>query len=201
MGAAGGVQRIRASLALVAGLWAGVAGAQAPDGAANGFDWRPQSTSLGLNPARAEIAIGCGSSLLPCRNRFEAEQATTLQDQLRWSMELGVLNLGSTGMAMSPGRQGLNVSLVGRQPLSVFGTRFSLYGKLGTTYGLADPSLAATPLASTDGGYGLSYGAGVSMAFTPRLSASFGFDSHELRLGGGPRDPVRATSLGLQYRY
>jgi OmpA-OmpF porin, OOP family len=201
MGAAGGVAAIRAGLAVAACVWATAAGAQALGAPSQGFDWRPQASSLGLSPARAEIAIGCGSSLLPCRNSFEAAQATTLQDQLRWSMEVGVLNLGSTGMALSPGRQGLNVSLVGRQPLSLFGARFSLYGKLGTTYGLTDPSLAATPLAGTDGGHGLSFGAGVSMAFTPRLSASFGFDSHELRLGGGPRDPVRATSLGLQYRY
>jgi hypothetical protein len=201
MGAGGHVAAIRAGLAIAACVWATASGAQALDAPSQGFDWRPQAAGLGLNPARAEIAIGCGSSLLPCRNSFEAAQATSLQDQLRWSMEMGVLNLGSTGMALSPGRQGLNVSLVGRQPLSVFGTRFSLYGKLGTTYGLTDPALAATPLAASEAGHGLSYGAGVSMAFTPRLSASFGFDSHELRLGGGPRDPVRSTSLGLQYRY
>jgi hypothetical protein len=53
-----------------------------------------------------------------------------------------------------------------------------------------------------DPNYGLSFGAGLSMSVTPRLSASFGFDSHDLRLGlTGPRDPVRSTSLGLQYRY
>jgi hypothetical protein len=53
-----------------------------------------------------------------------------------------------------------------------------------------------------ESGYGMSFGAGVSMDVTPRLSASFGFDNRDLRLGNtGARDPVRSTSLGLQYRY
>ena len=34
-----------------------------------------------------------------------------------------------------------------------------------------------------------------------KLPSTLGWDSHELRLGGGPRDSVRNTSLGLQYRY
>jgi hypothetical protein len=40
------------------------------------------------------------------------------------------------------------------------------------------------------------------MEVTPRLSATLGWDSYDLRLGGGiPRDTLRSTSLGLQYRY
>ena len=48
---------------------------------------------------------------------------------------------------------------------------------------------------------GLSYGAGVSYDFTPRLSATLEWDSNDFRFASGGRDPVRSTSLGLQYRY
>jgi OOP family OmpA-OmpF porin len=201
MGAAGGVW-IKGGLALAGLVLAASASAQLAAEPSGGFQWRSSGSNLGLNPAHAAVAIGCGSSLLPCRSPEEAAAASRLQDDhLRWTVELGVLNLGATGIALSPGRQGLNLSLVGRRPLSLFGSRFSVYGKLGTTYGVADPAVAATPVPPLEGGYGLSFGAGVSMDFTPRLSGSFGFDSHELRLGGGPRDPVRSTSLGLQFRY
>ena len=47
----------------------------------------------------------------------------------------------------------------------------------------------------------MSFGVGLSMAVTPRLSATLGLDSHEPRLGGGGREAVRAVGLGLQYRY
>lgn len=156
--------------------------------------------SLGLSAARAEVAIGCGSSLLPCRDRFAAAEASQLQDTLRWSMEANVLRPGSPGMGIASGRQGLALSLVGRRPVALFGSRFSLYGKLGATSSQVDPSLATMPVTALDSGHGLAFGAGVSMDFTPRLSASFGVDSYDLRLSG-QRDPVRATSLGLQYRY
>jgi hypothetical protein len=182
---------------------AGTAMAQtaATDGAA--LDWRPPAARLGLDPAKAQFNIGCGASLLPCREGAAASLASSaLPDTLRWSVEVDTL--GSTSLAsraVPANRQGLNLSLVGRKPL--FGSSFSVYGKLGTTYAVGDPALAAaTGTSPAEAGYGLSYGAGLSMNVTPRLSASFGFDSHELRLGStGPRDPVRSTSLGLQYRY
>ena len=178
-----------------------MAQAAATDGAA--LDWRPPAARLGLDPAKVQFSIGCGASLLPCRDTTTPSLASSaLPDSLRWSVELDALGGTSLASRAAPGtRQGLNLSLVGRKPL--FGSSFSVYGKLGTTYAAGDPALAAvTGTTPAEGGYGMSFGAGLSMTVTPRLSASFGFDSHELRLGsGGPRDPVRATSLGLQYRY
>ena len=183
---------------------AGTAMAQ-PASAADGatLDWRPPAARLGLDPAKVQFSIGCGASLLPCHDTTTPSLAgSTPPDSLRWSVELGALDTASLASRSTPGtRQGLNLSLVGRKPL--FGSSFSVYGKLGTTYAAGDPALAAaTGTTSAEGGYGMSYGAGLSMTVTSRLSASFGFDSHELRLGSsGPRDPVRSTSLGLQYRY
>lgn len=192
------------SLAVVGALMVagGPAGAQLVSPPADPWSASPAGARarLGLQPL--SVRIGCGASLLPCEAEAAALQAGRPDSGFRWNVELSPLRLG-TADRLSPNaeRDGLNLSLVGRQPL--FGSRFSVYGKLGTTYGYPD---AGTPLlgstgAGPDGAYGLSFGAGLSMAVTPRLSATLGLDSHELRLGAGGHEAVRAVGLGLQYRY
>jgi hypothetical protein len=47
---------------------------------------------------------------------------------------------------------------------------------------------------------GPSYGIGLRWDFSPRLSAVVGWDNYDYRPAGTERD-VRATSLGLQWRY
>lgn len=129
--------------------------------------------SLGLNLSRSQSVLPCGSTALFCDKGDRFDRAY-LQD--------------------------FNLSVVGKTP--PLWQTLRLYGKLGTTYGRADASaLAASALAGTDKGFGLSYGAGVSFAFTPRLSATLEWDSNDFRLPGAGRDAVRSTSLGLQYRY
>lgn len=171
------------------------AGAAAPD-------WRTPGARLGLDPDRVQLKIGCGASLLPCRTEAQAFAARNARDSLRWSIEVGTpLDAAAASHAAPTQRQGLDMSLVGRKPL--FGSSFSVYGKLGTTYSYFDPAAAVGyGPGPSDAGYGIAYGAGLSMDVTSRLSASFGFDNRDLRLGStGGRDPVRSTSLGLQYRY
>ena len=157
---------------------------------------RTASSGLGLQ-ARTQVPVGCGASLLPCapEQSFAARQPGSL----RWSVETASVSLGAAARQAFPGtRQGLNLSLVGRKPL--FGSSFSVYGRVGST--IASPEQAGMPASGMGGdtGHGLSFGAGISMDFTPRLSATFGWDSYDLRLGG-PRENLRSTSLGLQYRY
>jgi OmpA-OmpF porin, OOP family len=117
-----------------------------------------------------------------------------------WGAQVGLLDLGDLSRSGADTRaRGLNLSLVGRVPL---GAKFSGWGRVGTTYSQAmSPSLAWGLAGSHDGGFGLSYGLGVSWDFSPRLSAVVEWDSHDLRFHGVGRDPVRATSLGLRYRY
>ena len=78
-----------------------------------------------------------------------------------------------------------------------------MYGKVGASYGRSDTAMLAGlgPNALGETGYGLSWGAGLSYDFTPRVSAVLEWDNHDLRFGGASREPVRATSLGLQFRY
>jgi hypothetical protein len=52
-----------------------------------------------------------------------------------------------------------------------------------------------------ESGYRLTYGVGLSWDFTPRLSATLGWDSYDLRTAGSEREPVRFTNIGLQWRY
>ena len=52
---------------------------------------------------------------------------------------------------------------------------------------------------ATEGG--LTYGVGLSWDFSRSGSASVGWDSYDLRSAAGEARDVRATSLGLQWRY
>jgi hypothetical protein len=86
--------------------------------------------------------------------------------------------------------KGPGVSVVGKTGAA---PELGFYGRVGTT--------TSRPLvgAATEGG--LTYGIGFSWDFSRRGSASLGWDSYDLRTATGePRD-VRATSLGLQWRY
>lgn len=179
-------------------------GVRASSGGAGSSLWAPGSgrNSIGLNLGRSEYRVGCGNALFGCddEDRYvHLYGRSMVNDYL--GAELGLLDLGSVDRGGgSTKAQGINLSLVGRAPL---GNAFSLYGKLGTTYGRTRTS--ASPLSGlpegTENGFGLAYGAGVSYDVTPRLSAVLEWDSHDFRFAGSGRDPVRATSLGLQYRY
>ena len=123
-----------------------------------------------------------------------------------WSATSGGSNWATSTWDASPARvaetraQGLNLSLVGKAQVA---RSLRVFGKVGSTYGRSETAaLAASSIATgSEQGFGLSYGAGVSYDFTPRLSATLELDSNDFRFAGGGRDPVRSTSLGLQYRY
>jgi hypothetical protein len=81
------------------------------------------------------------------------------------------------------------VSVVGRASFGA--SSLGLFGRVGSGTSVRTAALG------TDSGFGLSYGAGLSWDFSPRASATLGWDSYDLRPGGA----VRSTSLGLQLRY
>jgi len=158
---------------------------------------------LGLNLGRSHYNVPCGTNVsLLCDDTDRSVQlygGTAVSGF--WGVELGYLNMGRIGRAGGTTRaQGLNLSLVGKAPL---GRSFGVFGKVGTTYGRTESSALSSSgiAAGNDHGFGLSYGAGMSFDFTPRLSATLQWDSNDFRFAGSGRDPVRSTSLGLQYRY
>lgn len=197
-------------LSAAAACITGSALAQAPAGGATG----PSASSersivpatsrsyVGINLGRSRYSVPCGATALNCDRTDSAVQisAGTMLGNF-WGVELGYLDMGRIDRGGGSTRaQGLNLSLVGKAPVW---QSVGVFGKLGTTYGRTETSaLAGSGLATgSERGFGLSYGAGVSYDLTPRLSATLGWESHDFRFAGSGREPVRATSLGLQYRY
>jgi OOP family OmpA-OmpF porin len=162
--------------------------------------WLPGGRSyLGLNPGRARTGA-CASTDLTCQTTQTSPQfyAGTMLGNF-WGVELAYSNAARFSRAAGDApAQGLTFSLVGKTQLM---PSVGLYGKLGTTYGRGDPLSAARLASGADRGSGLSFGAGLSVDFTPRLSATLQWDSTEVPVTMGGRDPVRSTSLGLKYRY
>lgn len=156
---------------------------------------------LGLSLGRSTYKLSCPTASLTCDDSDTAVRlygGTMVGNH--WGVEIGYLDLGR--MAREGGKtraQGLNLSLVGKAPLV---SALGVFGRLGTTYGRTETTASGAAIAAgTERGFGLSYGAGLSYDFTPRLSATLEWDSNDFRFAGGGRDPVRSTSLGLQYRY
>jgi OmpA-OmpF porin, OOP family len=165
--------------------------------------WLPGSRSyLGLNLGRSRYNVSCSTTALLCddSDRPAEVYAGTMVGNF-WGVELGYLNMGRIARESGETRaQGLNLSLVGKAQVA---PSLRVFGKVGSTYGRSETAaLAASSIATgSEQGFGLSYGAGVSYDITPRLSATLELDSNDFRFAGGGRDPVRSTSLGLQYRY
>lgn len=108
---------------------------------------------------------------------------------------------GHLGLSLGHSRQEISyVGLVGRTQAS---ESLGFFGHIGTAYARPETSTlgAAAAPPGSDPGYGLSYGAGVSWAFSPRGSATFRLDTQEMRLPGAGRDTLRSARLGLQWRY
>jgi OmpA-OmpF porin, OOP family len=163
--------------------------------------WLPGGRSyLGLNLSPSQ-SVACSSITLTCGN---AQPTTRFYTGTMfgnfWGTELAFSNASRLGrMAGDAPAQGLTLSLLGRTQLL---PSVGLYGKLGTTYGRGEPSaLTAARVASGNRGFGLSFGAGLSFDFTPRLSATLQWDSTDAAVTSSGRDPVRSTSLGLKYSY
>lgn len=164
------------------------------------YSWlQGQRPYIGLSLGRARGSAACGATSILCDEARPSQLYAGTMIGSFWGAEVGYLQSGRLLRDGAEGRsQGLNLSLVGK---ARFGSSLGVYGKVGTIYSRTDSSLPGAGLAGgSEQGFGLSYGGGVSYDFTPRLSARLEWDSHDFRLGGG-RDPVRSTSLGLQYRY
>lgn len=157
---------------------------------------------IGLSLGRSHYTSSCGATSFSCDsngNAVEISAGSMLGNF--WGVELGYLDMGRISRGGGTTRaRGLDLSLVGKTPVW---DALGVFGKVGTTYGRTETTAGAGSTAATgsERGFGLSYGAGVSYDFTPQLSATLALESHDFRFAGGARDPVRSTSLGLQYKY
>ena len=157
---------------------------------------------IGLSLGPSRYSAPCGATSFNCDSTDNSVQiyAGNMPSNF-WGVELGYIDMGRMSRAGGTTRaQGFNLSLVAKAPVW---ESLGVFGKLGTNYSRTETgaALGSSVNNGTDRGFGLSYGAGVSYDFTPRLSATLGWDSHDFRFAGSGRDPVRPTSLGLQYKY
>lgn len=184
--------------------------AQLQAGAATGLSVEPSNSSrfpalgrsyIGINLGASRQGPACSGVSLTC-DRADRSMKLVAGRQLGsyWGVEMGFVDLGRIARSAGESRaQGLNLSLVGKAPL---GQSFGIFGKIGPAWGRTETLAPGSASAmGSDSGAGFSYSAGVSYAFSPRLSATLEWESNDFRFGGGAREPVRSTSLGLQLRY
>ncbi len=158
-----------------------------------------QRPYIGLSMGRVRGGPECAVTSFTCDESRPAQLYAGAMVNSFWGAEIGYLQSGRMLKGGVEGHsQGLNLSLIGKARVS---STWGVYGKVGTTYSRTESALSGAGFAGgKEQGFGLSFGGGVSYDFTPRLSARLEFESNDFRFGGG-RDPVRSTSLGLQYRY
>ena len=196
--------RIFSALATAAVLATGVsAHAQSTGTSGSGSSWyMPTQAYIGLNAGQSNFRQGCGTGLFSCGDK---DDAFTIYGgsmfNSNFGAELAYIDMGNIDRGGgSTEARGINLSLVGRVPLS---QTFSVFGKVGTTYGSTKISSRAGGgvTAGDEDGFGLSLGAGISFDFTPNWSAVLQWDRHNFEFAGSGREPVHATTIGVKYRF
>ena len=153
--------------------------------------WRAGANPLGLQVSGHEWRMPCGSVAFPCddtsstlRLYASPKAPRTLSLQVAYPEDpVPVLRLARPA--------GPTVSLIGKTDIA---PSLGLYGRFGTA---ARANLVGAP--ANEGG--ITYGVGLSWDFSRRGSAMVGWDLYDFRALGGETRDVRATSLGLQWRY
>jgi OmpA-OmpF porin, OOP family len=175
----------RLALLLVLGGAAGAALAQAT----GELRWRGGAAPLGLQPHPGAPALPCGPMSLSCATSAQVPLYSSSVTDRSISMRLAYPDAAALKAAR---QEGPSLDLVGRAGLLA---DLGVYGRVGTTLGRGN-TLAPMPTRE-----GMNYGVGLSWDFSRSASAVLGFDNYDMRGIGGELRDVRATSLGLQWRY
>lgn len=164
--------------------------------------YAPGSRYFGLNIGKSDFSLPNGAGGFPSDNKdtsYNIYGGSYFNNN--FGVELGYTDFGKINRGGGQtDAEGINLSLVGRLPLS---NAFNLLGKVGTTYGRTRVSAApASGLATgNESDWGVSYGIGAEWAFTPALSAVVAWDEHNLKFVGTGKDRVSTASVGLRYRF
>lgn len=164
--------------------------------------YAPGSSYVELGIGKSDYSLGNGFGV------FDSDQGDTSYSvrgggffNNNVGMEIGYANFGTINRAGGTTKaQGLNLSLVGKMPLSA---NFNLLAKIGTTYGRTEVSSnpASGIVAGSESGFGLSYGIGAEYLFSPQWSGVLQYESQNLKFAGDRTDRVGVTSLSARYRF
>ena len=164
--------------------------------------YAPGSAYIGFNAGQSSYRQGCGTGAFNCGDKDDAYSIYGgSMFSNNFGLELGYIDMGDIPRGGGTTKaQGVNLSLVGKLPLS---QAFGLFGKVGTTYGRT--SVSSLPgsgvAAGSENGFGLSVGAGMSYDFSERWSAVLQWDRHDFKFAGAGRENINATTLGVKYRF
>lgn len=164
--------------------------------------YAPGSSYVELGIGKSDYSLGNGIGV------FDSDQGDTSYSvrgggffNNNVGMEIGYANFGTINRAGGTTKaQGLNLSLVGKMPLSA---NFNLLAKIGTTYGRTEVSSnpASGIVAGSESGFGLSYGIGAEYLFSPQWSGVLQYESQDMKFAGDRTDRVGVTSLSARYRF
>lgn len=194
---------VTATLVSVAALTTGMAANAQTSSTMSGSSWyAPGSGYIGLNAGRSDYNLGNGNGLFRSEDNDSAYNiyAGSYFNQ-NFGLEIGYTDFGKINrLGGTTDAHGINLSLVGRLPLS---PSFNLIGKLGTTYGRTETTASAASgvTGGKDTGWGVSYGIGAEYAFTPAWSAVVQYDEHNLKFAGQDKERIGATTVGVRYRF
>jgi OOP family OmpA-OmpF porin len=164
--------------------------------------WMPGTTNgyVGLSLGRPSYRLDCGAG--GC-DQPGASGRAYLGGMFSpfFGAEVGYLHMGEVDRGGGGTRaEGVNFSLVGRADV---GAGFGVFGRVGATYGRTrvDASTGVGITVGRASGWGPSYGLGVDWAFSERWSAVLDWQRQRFDFAGDETGWVRATSVGLKYRF
>lgn len=153
----------------------------------------------GINLGRSNFDTPCAGGFSCDDNSFAGKIYTGGLFSRIIGAEIGFVHMGDVNRAGgNTEAYGVNISLVGNIPLDAF----NIFGKVGTTYGWTETSVAPGLglRGGDDDGFGLSYGAGVGFDLTRNWAVVAEWDRNEFRFING-KDDVDLYSVGIRFKF
>jgi len=155
---------------------------------------------VGLQVGRSDYQLPCGN-LYHCDDRDTSVKLSLGRNiSPHFGAELSLADFGNAGRAGGDTRaQAANLSLVGRVPVD----RFTLFGKVGTSYGRTRVNTAVLSdiPSGKASGWGPSAGLGVSYELSPGMALVAEWERQRLNFAGTGKADVDNTSVGLRWQY
>lgn len=165
------------------------------------YSWIPFTTHgyVGASAGESKFDIDCASGFSCDRKTtgFKVFTGGRFHDVV--GLELSYLELGDVDRAGGTTRaRGANLSVIGNLPLNA---RFSLFGRVGGTYGWTkmDSSTGATA-SGKDHGFGLGYGAGVNFNISTNWGLRAEWERHRFQFVNEKSD-IELYSIGFNYKF